>query len=65
MTPQSRDLVWEGSHGVKLLMNSKLGNVCCVRKMNILMEGVMLLFALPQAAETGKKADQTAKDLFH
>lgn len=61
VTPWSRDLLWEGGHGVKLSMNCDLGNVCCVRKMRILMDGLMLLFPLPQATVTWKKADLTAK----
>lgn len=48
VTPQARD---QG----KLSMNSNLGNICCVRKMNIPMDGLMPSFVLPQ----------TAKDLFH
>lgn len=65
MTPQSRDLLWEGGHEVKLSMSSNLGNVCCVRKMDIFTGSLMLLFALPQAAVTWRTADQTAKDLFY
>lgn len=65
VTPHSRDLFWEGGHGVKLSMSSNLGNVCWVRKINIRMDSLMLLFALPQAAVTWRTANQRAKGLLY
>lgn len=63
-TPQSRDLLWKVATGWSYQWTAIWG-VCCERKMNILMDGLKLLFALPQAAVTWNKADQIAKDLFH